>query len=415
MSPPRPAIDAFTSRSRPRGRLLLAGFCAWLGWLSPLEAQEEHHFLRGDSTNDGRVTLGDSVHLLSFLKGGGPPPECLAAGDVNGDEVVQLSDAVHLMQHILTGETAIPAPWPECGPAFSPLSCAAEATCEPVESPGDGGFRFFVSTEAAEADPERSTLSIGGMPGQTLSLDFAVNVLGPEKDDREEEVRVLAWSLGLQLETESVEARLVDGTLEGTDALEAVVGGVAHLEMLEDGSGAVGGAILSLILAENIVVFLPQTLLRGRIEIVVPPFQNEAARVHLRPADGVTASGQPSTLEVVDLRRGPFRPEAIPFTIEVEAADPGSLFTRGDANRDALYNVADAIFTLNGLFVGTQFFECYDAADADDDGQVDISDSIFTLGCLFLGSDCPDAPFPACGIDGNPDDDLDCERGGACG
>lgn len=72
-------------------------------------------------------------------------------------------------------------------------------------------------------------------------------------------------------------------------------------------------------------------------------------------------------------------------------------FRRGDGNDDSAVDIADAIFTLNWLFLGGRAPGCEAAADLDGDGSVNITDPVYLLGFLFLGGPAPPAPFPDCG------------------
>ena len=73
-------------------------------------------------------------------------------------------------------------------------------------------------------------------------------------------------------------------------------------------------------------------------------------------------------------------------------------FIRGDANDDGGFNIADAIFILNALFVtGSPEISCKDAADANADGGNNIADAIYVLTALFSMGPPPPAPHPACG------------------
>jgi len=83
-----------------------------------------------------------------------------------------------------------------------------------------------------------------------------------------------------------------------------------------------------------------------------------------------------------------------------ESEDP---FVRGDANTDRKMNIADPIFGIGFLFMGTEASTCLDAMDANDDGRVDIADPIFMVGYLFLNGIDPRPPFPAAGSDPTPD------------
>ncbi len=93
-------------------------------------------FVRGDVNGDGTVELespdNDYVRLRDYLKGG-EPPDCLDAADVNDDGRISLADAVHLLtwKHRGGPEPACPGP-NTCGvdPTLSDeLGCADSPSC----------------------------------------------------------------------------------------------------------------------------------------------------------------------------------------------------------------------------------------------------------------------------------------------
>ncbi len=102
------------------------------------------------------------------------------------------------------------------------------------------------------------------------------------------------------------------------------------------------------------------------------------------------------------------------LALELPAPPPsGPFFTRGDANTDGGFNIADAIFILGVLFSGNPAGTCEDANDANDDGSLNIADAIFALGALFGGGGNLPAPFPGCGLDPTVDA-LGCAGFAAC-
>lgn len=89
-------------------------------------------------------------------------------------------------------------------------------------------------------------------------------------------------------------------------------------------------------------------------------------------------------------------------------------FIRGDVNADASVDLADAVASLQVLFViGTPYFSCEDAGDADDDGLLTIGDPIEILNSLFLAGSPPLPPPSMCGLDPTTDA-LGCFDGGSC-
>ena len=99
-------------------------------------------------------------------------------------------------------------------------------------------------------------------------------------------------------------------------------------------------------------------------------------------------------------------------------ANPGATFVRGNADGDAggSINITDGVFELNYLFSGGTEPPCFDAADADNSGQINITDPVYILNFLFAGGPDPLAPYPECGTDPGPADELACEtRDASCG
>ena len=95
----------------------------------------EFKFLRGDSNNDGRADLSDSVYILNFLFTGGSPISCDEAADINNDGPiagaprVDLSDAVYLLNHLFTGGPPPDAPYPGCDLDPEGGTCPEKTAC----------------------------------------------------------------------------------------------------------------------------------------------------------------------------------------------------------------------------------------------------------------------------------------------
>ena len=84
---------------------------------------------------------------------------------------------------------------------------------------------------------------------------------------------------------------------------------------------------------------------------------------------------------------------------------------RGDSNADGAVELADAIVSLNWLFLGGQRPSCLDAADTDDSGEINLADPVGVLGWLFIGGPAPrrHGPFD-CGEDPTEDSLGNCRQ-----
>ncbi len=83
----------------------------------------------------------------------------------------------------------------------------------------------------------------------------------------------------------------------------------------------------------------------------------------------------------------------------IESGLPPVEFERGDCNADQAVDIADAVSTLDVLFLGAASPTCLDACDANDDGAHNIADAIKTLTELFGGGAGFPDPVGACGPD----------------
>jgi hypothetical protein len=57
----------------------------------------------GDVDGNGIVNVSDAVYLISYIFGGGPPPDPLLTGDVDCNGIVNISDAVYMITYIFGG------------------------------------------------------------------------------------------------------------------------------------------------------------------------------------------------------------------------------------------------------------------------------------------------------------------------
>ncbi|MAJ29387.1 hypothetical protein CBD41_08280 [bacterium TMED181] len=81
-------------------------------------------------------------------------------------------------------------------------------------------------------------------------------------------------------------------------------------------------------------------------------------------------------------------------------------FIRGDANADAVVNIADGVWIIYELFLNGPSSTCTIGSDANADGLSDIADASFIFMYRFMNGSAPSAPFPDCGqvVDQTPED-----------
>jgi hypothetical protein len=76
-------------------------------------------FIRGDTNDNGLMTISDSIYLLDFLFRGGPVPPCEDSADANDDGALDISDAVTILSYLFSGGS-IPPPSPPGPPGPDP-------------------------------------------------------------------------------------------------------------------------------------------------------------------------------------------------------------------------------------------------------------------------------------------------------
>jgi len=115
-------------------RLSLAGLGLGVLLAAPASAQD---FIRGDSNEDGVVTLADSHRTLYFLFLGGDPL-CRDAADFDNNGKSDISDPIKNLRYQVLNDAPPPSPFPGLGPdsgAPDALSCDDYGGGGPVEDP----------------------------------------------------------------------------------------------------------------------------------------------------------------------------------------------------------------------------------------------------------------------------------------
>ena len=211
-------------------------------------------------------------------------------------------------------------------------------------------------------------------------------------------------------------------TIAGTDAERGAGEGFLSILSLAEGTdGGDPGFVVTFIASfetpVNLAVGSENSLARATYEALgTLPVEGSSLRLvdHALAADGGSpvAIGIASTAEIRV-------PRALVHGVlfeDGEACQPpvGGTFRRADSNADGVTNLADAVFSLQYLFLGLEEPSCLDAADADDDGAIGLADAVFTLSGLFQGGPLPPAPgSDVCGVDPSADG-IACESFPPC-
>ncbi len=92
---------------------------------TPCTAEGGQDFIRGDATENGRVTTTDMALIFQFVNGQAVGPACQKRMDVNDDGHVTAADGLHLGNFLVSGMPPIPAPFPTPGtdPTADDLPC----------------------------------------------------------------------------------------------------------------------------------------------------------------------------------------------------------------------------------------------------------------------------------------------------
>ena len=95
-----------------------------------LDVCEETLFVRGDVNTDGTTDIADAIFSLNYLFGE-IALSCQDAADSNDDGLLNIADPIHLLSFLFGGDTAPPAPFPDCDadPSDDLLECQSAGDC----------------------------------------------------------------------------------------------------------------------------------------------------------------------------------------------------------------------------------------------------------------------------------------------
>ena len=90
-----------------------------------MRSSERVTFIRGETTGDGTIGIGDPILILAYLFSGAEHLGCLDAADSNDDGAVDITDAIYVLSYLFAGGLTLPPPHPEPGidPTEDSLVC----------------------------------------------------------------------------------------------------------------------------------------------------------------------------------------------------------------------------------------------------------------------------------------------------
>ena len=90
-----------------------------------VRSSERVTFIRGETTGDGTIGIGDPILILAYLFSGAEHLGCLDAADSNDDGAVDITDAIYVLSYLFAGGLTLPPPHPEPGidPTEDSLVC----------------------------------------------------------------------------------------------------------------------------------------------------------------------------------------------------------------------------------------------------------------------------------------------------
>ena len=84
---------------------------------------------------------------------------------------------------------------------------------------------------------------------------------------------------------------------------------------------------------------------------------------------------------------------AVAVWLAARAKHASAQYFGGDCNEDSGFDIGDAIFLLNYLFLPmSDTPACDDACDSNDDGLLNVADGVYTLEALFNMGPLPPVP-----------------------
>jgi hypothetical protein len=318
-------------------------------------------FIRGDANGTSSVDNSDVLRILSYLlRPGGGSLSNFDAADVNDDGMVSYLDALRLVNYLFLGGPMPLPPFPGAGVDPTTPSLPPPVSLLDAFSIADGDFCSGVSTTIVV-----EMTNVAPADGFTVSIAYDPDII---------DVSSVTLAPGLPAPT------------AGTTPLLGV--------------DPAAGRILA---AVDFTAPLPASASLPIIEITGTPLQFPKRFAYFCFRDGPVPGFVFN--EIINLSPSCTATRPTLNSGRFAAVTP---FTRGDCNQDGLTDISDPIAMLLCLFQDPAFFAavcatCLDACDANDDEDFDLSDAIFELDYLFIGNVTTlPPPFGVCGKDPTP-------------
>jgi len=399
-------------RVGPLRRSLLRPALLLVALALPSSAVAQHPFIRGDVNFDEHVTIADLSFLVDSFMPIGPMLPCPDAGDTNDVGIVDFNDATYFVDYLMRDLAVPDLPPPfttiagdalEAGPDPTPDTINCPPTLIIPHGPPHPGFQM-----KWEAPPT-------AVVGEQVEVFLSVTTADP----------IDAFSIAYRVNNKAFSLQSVDlqdtifpaglrATFEASDLFETRLVSSPHpdFDLL-----IVTSVFADDTLPHNRILFpattgtvTDQRLLRIVFDVLLdaPTDEEVCGMTPSEPPDYKTQNaGLTNEFALLGMSRIPATQEKM--TVKLDP-DEAVIFSRGDSNDDGAFDLSDASYTLNWLFVGGPVPGCLNAADSNDDGVIDISDPTHTLGYLFSGTvaSMPSPGFPDCDVDPPDEDELFC-------
>lgn len=360
-------------------------------------------FVRGDVNSDGQVSISDLMALVRYVVINGESISCLDSADIDDDGRVTIGDPILLISALFDPQTpaALPMPFPD--PGMDPTDDLLGDCQEPLGFPSGSELPHIYFCDGGSGSSGFAAAS-----GQT-------SVRAPIYIDSELAIQGITVSISYQSDQlENVSLLFDEGVAVDYQADLRISHTLGELSTSTDPTRFVYGYVVMELLTpiEQIDIPAGEALLLGHLQFDVSQNLNEGDVLVLRFESIPESFGLAGIGNELAIAESPaLEPEGTSLHVPVVHRD--DLFLRGDVDRDSDVDFADAISLVQWICAGVgDAPSCLDAVDANDDGFVDVADAISLFHAVFgLGTSESSpiaAPYPYEGVDPTTSDSFEC-------